>query len=1027
MKNNLILKQIVMKSFAILLMAMLTGSVLLADETGGQGLDEVRVSLKMENTRVKKVLEELHESTDFNFLYNEKDIRSLNRISIQVASGNLEDVLFEISKQTGLTFRRVDENIAVRLKEKRQEVIENVNTEIDKKITGKVTDAETGEPLVGATIQVKGTTIGTITDNDGKFSLFVPKDVTAVVISYIGYKKKEVELGLSMDLTISLEKDVSALDEAVILGVRKSFSDALNIKINSVNMIDAVVAEDIAKFPQSNVSEALQRVSGVQIRRDYAGGVGNEVSIRGLPPEYTNVSINGVTTTTNADNRTFNFNILPAKLFQKAEVIKTPTADMEEGGIAGTVHLETLKPLNVKNRILAANIEGQVSSLSNSITPRASLIYSNSWSNKFGLLIGASYDNFYRRTEAFDAVRWKKRTYDLNQDGVNEFEDVWFMDLPRYILQDQNVERLSINTSLQYRLTDNFTITYEGMFISFNQLENRYSPIWFFRSANGLTDMVVNDGIVEYADFDAVDFKSENQSQNNESGYLQNSISGKWFIQDWEISADGSFVSNNRDSERFRYYANVTDQASYDIRDDFRYWNLQTQVDIADPYEYTMSEARRYVWENTDKAYSTSLDVQRNFNNWLSAIKFGSKYRDRTKERSYFYNRIRNIDEPFAPVSKTIKSFLDHEETAAPGSFAVHDWDKAYDKYGKNIDIDGSERQNDYYNINEAIFAGYLLTKIDVNIGNMPLQANIGVRATNTQITSKGSELIKETGNYSEHSVNANYVDILPSISTRLKMLQKLHFRAGFVRVLTRPDLGELSAYRVIDDVNKTISAKNPELDPFRANQYDVSLEWYPTDETLISASYFYKDIESFITYESKTVDYNNDIYTLTRPVNGNAASINGVEVNFQKPFTFLPSPLDGLGTVLNYTYAKSTYEEELDNGEINSYGLPNHSKHSYNIIGYYDKYGVWLTLAHNFRSNFLREKPNPEDGLKYRDDYGQTDLSAGYKLTDNLGITFNVINVFNSKRYEYIFKEKMMDGYFNFGRTYQFGLRVKL
>ena len=223
MKNNLIVKRIVMKSFAILLITMLTGSILLAHETEGQGLDNVMVSLQLENTRVKKVLEELQERTEFNFLYNEKDIRSLDKISVQASSGNLEEVLYEISRQTGLSFRRVNENIAVRLKEKQEGVVENAKTLFDKKITGKVTDAETGKPLIGATVQVKGTTIGTVTDVDGNFVLNVPENSESLRVSYIGYKTIEMVIDNRLIFNISLKIDATQLDEAVVtaLGISR--------------------------------------------------------------------------------------------------------------------------------------------------------------------------------------------------------------------------------------------------------------------------------------------------------------------------------------------------------------------------------------------------------------------------------------------------------------------------------------------------------------------------------------------------------------------------------------------------------------------------------------------------------------------------------------------------------------------------------------------------------------------------------------------------------------------------------------
>lgn len=186
----------------------------------------------------------------------------------------------------------------------------------------------------------------------------------------------------------------------------------------------------------------------------------------------------------------------------------------------------------------------------------------------------------------------------------------------------------------------------------------------------------------------------------------------------------------------------------------------------------------------------------------------------------------------------------------------------------------------------------------------------------------------------------------------------------------------------------------------------------------------FVKDIESFITTKIGPVQFNGQTYTSKKPVNGNNASIVGVELNYQQPFTFLPSPLDGLGIVVNYTLSDSNFEETIDLGKTEKYGLPNNSKHSFNLIGYYEKYDFSIRVAHNYRSNFLRSKPVPEDGLKYRDGYGQTDISAGYDFSDKIGITLNVLNAFNSQRFEYIFDKRFQDNISVFGTTWQFGAR---
>ena len=258
----------------------------------------------------------------------------------------------------------------------------------------------------------------------------------------------------------------------------------------------------------------------------------------------------------------------------------------------------------------------------------------------------------------------------------------------------------------------------------------------------------------------------------------------------------------------------------------------------------------------------------------------------------------------------------------------------------------------------------------------------------------------------------------------RYEAAPKLFLRGAVARVMSRPSLTDLAAYRVIDEEDLTISAKNPDLDPFRANQFDLAAEWYFAPEALLSVGYFYKDVESFIATRSQQIQFRGETYTLRMPVNGNDARVSGFEVNYQQPFTFLPGLLRNFGVVANYTYTNSDYRDATEGGEL-SYELPENSRHSYNLIGYYEDHRLSVRVAYNYRGKFLREVPNVQDGLKYRDAYAQTDIALRYKLLDNVSATVDILNAFNAKTEEYVYQERLTDGLFQTGRTVFFGLKA--
>ena len=277
MKNNLIRKQIIMKTSAILLIAFITGSIILANESEGQALNEVSVSLEHKNIEVKKVFDILHKETNFNFLYRLKDVRSAGKVSLDKSKENLEELLYEISKQTGLSFKRVDDNIFVKLKEKQEGVVENAKTLFDKKITGKVTDAGTGEPLIGATVQVKGTTIGAVTNINGEYSIEIPDDADMLVISYVGYEISEMEIAGRSILNASLETIATGLDEVVVVGYGSMKRSDLTGSVASIDR------QEIIEQPIYSIDNALQgRTAGVQITSGgFRPGQTSSILIRG--------------------------------------------------------------------------------------------------------------------------------------------------------------------------------------------------------------------------------------------------------------------------------------------------------------------------------------------------------------------------------------------------------------------------------------------------------------------------------------------------------------------------------------------------------------------------------------------------------------------------------------------------------------------------------------------------------------------------------------------------------------------------
>ena len=240
------------------------------------------------------------------------------------------------------------------------EVNESPYKSIDQRseISGKVTDANTGEALVGVDVHIKGTSRGTVTNFDGEYKIDAePSGV--LVFSYLGYETKEVSVENNAMIDVGLAPSSDQLDEIVLTGIRAAQQRAVAIKRLSPVFADAITSEDAGKFPDGNISEALQRVSGVAIQR--TRGQGDFVSIRGLGPEFVRGSINGRTLVSATESfnpvlsgglgsstgRATNFDVLPSEIIESVEVFKSNAAEHVEGGLAGTVNIKTAKPLKL--------------------------------------------------------------------------------------------------------------------------------------------------------------------------------------------------------------------------------------------------------------------------------------------------------------------------------------------------------------------------------------------------------------------------------------------------------------------------------------------------------------------------------------------------------------------------------------------------------------------------------------------------------------------------------------------------------
>lgn len=322
----------------------------------------------------------------------------------------------------------------------------------------------------------------------------------------------------------------------------------------------------------------------------------------------------------------------------------------------------------------------------------------------------------------------------------------------------------------------------------------------------------------------------------------------------------------------------------------------------------------------------------------------------------------------------------------------------------------------------EDVHAAYAQASWASEIWNMPISGNFGVRYTKTILDATGAYTQRERrdstvtlGAFVDTTIGTEivtlhneYEDWLPSFNVALDVTDKLVARFGYAKVLARPNptflvpaancLFNRSAAGLADDLEDTCSAGNPDLEPYRADQFDLNIGWFQNRDTLINAGFFYKNIESFVAgpLVVQNVDLFGDgtLFDVTQRINGNGAKIQGVELSAQTAFTFLPSPFDGFGGIVNYTYSEAKDVGLFSTLTQEELPFPGLSAHTYNIIVYYDKGPINARLAYNARSEYLQTAVDARGNPVYRDETGYLDARAAYKFGDNLTVFVEARNL---------------------------------
>jgi iron complex outermembrane recepter protein len=861
-------------------------------------------------------------------------------------------------------------------------------------------------------------------------------------------------------------------EDIVVTGFRSSLNAALGQKREAVNAVDVILAEDIADFPDLNLAESIQRIPGVSIDRD--NGEGRTITVRGLNPDFTRVRINGMetlSTTGSTDSsggtnrgRGFDFNTFASELFRSIKVSKSPTPSTEEGSLGAVVDLSTSRPLDYGGGLtLAGSAQALYNDASRKFNPRlAGLVSYANDAETFGALVSVAWTPRDIVEEGFSSVRFAgnpvpaagaAQSFTLRNAFQNEAAfptaaTAFFPRIPRYGVLTSDQDRLGITGSLQFAPSERTTISLDLLYSRFagTRREEFLEAISFSRNtADGIrqTDIVALEVDPETRNiisgtFDDVDVRIENRLDDLKTEFKQATLEIEHQFSDrFKVRLNGGLSESDfRIAQQVTIIADALNVDGYRI--DFSQNRnaplIDYNIDVTNPANFLVNEVRDRPQSTLNEFKTVALEGDWAATDTIS-LQAGGSYKQfgfaSTESRRDRVLTATTVVQPF--VLTAAESSLARMGSGAPGpdgidrTWVVPDIDAIATRVGLFTGNFPLVLQNGAQNeVVENDYAAFLQGSLDTEIGAWGLRAVAGVRYVRTEVTSTG--ILSGT----TVSVDNAYTDWLPTVSVVLEPTDRLLIRGNIARQMARPTLASLTPGGAFNPFGQTLSFGNPQLDPFRANSFDLGIEWYFAPESLLSVAVFYKDIETFVTRATESVPFSSlglpdsllegspsgpdDIFNVTRNINGEGGELKGIEIQYQQPFTFLPGVLKNFGFLGNLTLLDSDVNYGTAAAPLRDQ-LTGLSKTGFNTTLYYEDKKFSARVSGAYRSSFLTRVPgqNGNDIEGTRSTFN-LDAAMSYAVNDRIRVTLEGINLLDTIRPQFV--DSVGDRPVTFNRT---------
>ena len=903
-------------------------------------------------------------------------------------------------------------------------------------LKGVVTDATGEAPLQGAIVTIEELGRSASSDRFGEYRFTsIPAGDYTLSISYVGADTVTDSVNVSGDATydIVMGGDVRYLDNVLVVGSAAAQAGAINQQRASNSIINVIDSDGLGNFPDTTVADSLSRVPGLSIENDQ--GEGRYVSIRGINTDLISATINGVRTPSPEDRRGVLLDGVPSDLLDGIEVQKSLTPDVDADTIGGVINLKTISAFDRDGQFIRAKLEGSYNELTEKVSPKATLTYSNVFGERLGVAASFNYQDLSIQADNNETGGWG-----FNKDvGAfvpdDDYEMRWY-DLTR--------ERVGLVFNVDFKATENTELYLRTLYNRYkdDEVRNKFEV----RKLDEEDPTITDTGFT----FDFAQADAEVRQREEIRNIQTYSLGGKTFAGNWTFDYEVSYAyaeeddSNNHD---------VTFRSKKLTGDDIIVWDNSdpkkpklsgTGYDfLRDPSNYEMDAFEREYTTNEDTEWSYKLDLSNDtvLGDTPVTWKMGVKVRDREKVRDVNLN-IYERDDVLLTDYITDDSRISNWRLANP----MYRWPSASLTKAlrgtftpDELDEDGSnfDSLSEDYTIDEMIIAGYGMGTFQMQ--NLTVVA--GARIEATDVSAKGNIFAEEEdpASVGTRKYDDNYAHFLPSLNLKYAFADNLVGRAAYYASIVRPAFGEMRPTIALNTDRDEAELGNPALDPYEANNFDLSIEYYPTKLSVLSAGLFYKDISNPIfeaTYDIDQLPDSIDLSFLDATtlasleevktyINGGSATVKGIEFNYVQQLDFLGDAWEGLLVSGNLTLADSETEvqDEDDAALTREVPMLKQNDRVWNVAIGYDK-GPWdIRVSANYRSAYLDELFGA--GIdRYTDDHMSVEASAKYDVNDHLQVYVEGKNLTDEPEYYYHGSKSRLSQYDEYGSRYVFGVR---